>query len=336
VAAQSLEPRRAVIWILIAIVVALLLPFISSGFVLRLATIAGLLAIAAIGLNILMGFTGQISLVQAGLYGVGAYVSAILTRNQGFPVWPSIFIGAFSAGIFAIGIGLIAFRTKGVYFIISSLAAQLVASEVFINWAPVTGGEQGIARIPAPEGLAIPGLITLSFADRVNYYHLVLTCLAAVLFLAYRLRASSLGRLFFAVREDETLARSMGVNVTLVKSVSFFIAAAVTGFAGALYAHYESFINPDSFTWLGSADLFIFVLLGGSGTTLGPIVGTFLLYPLPEILRVAAQFRLIVYALILLAVAILMPKGIIGTLSTGKAEAPSILGRKRGPPQPPR
>ena len=299
----------------IGLVVVLLLPsFITIKYYMQLVTLALIWVIVAQGQNIIQGFTGYVSITQAGLMGIGAYTSALLSTTLGWPVWLTFVCAPILTSVFALVVGYPSLRVKGHYFAIVTLAYNMVIVIVLTNVSTLTGGEAGIPNIPRPEAL-LGG--RLDFADRATYYGLVALCAMATTVLAARILRSRVGRILLAIRENEAFAVAIGIAVWKYKLFAFVLSGFYAGLGGALFAHYQGFINPESFGVAQSLDGILAVILGGSGTILGPVIGAFAVIFLPEALRFADSFRLIVYGLLLVVATIFMPKGIVSLLEKG-------------------
>jgi branched-chain amino acid transport system permease protein len=285
---------------------ALLPQLISVKYYLHLSILALVWVIAAQGQNLIQGYTGYVSIVQAGFMGIGAYSTALMGLHFGLPVWLTIALAPFVTAIFALATGYPSLRVKGHYFAIVTLAFNMVIFIVLMNFTELTQGEAGITGIPKPGGDWI------NFRDREVYYYFVLIAAVLMTALAALIVRSRIGRTLVAIRQNEDLVGALGIAAWKYKLFAFVTSAMFAGFAGALYAHYQSFINPEIFGVAQSLDAILAVILGGSGTIAGPVVGAFLVVFLPEYLRFADGFRLILYGLILVLATIFMPRGIVG------------------------
>ncbi|MFT4795559.1 MAG: branched-chain amino acid transport system permease protein [Paracoccaceae bacterium] len=285
---------------------ALLPQLLAVKYYLHLSILALVWVIAAQGQNLIQGYTGYVSIVQAGFMGIGAYSTALMGLHYGLPVWLTIALAPFVTAIFEVATGYSCLRVKGHYFAIVTLAFNMVIFIVLMNFTELTQGEAGITGIPKPGG----GLF--DFYDRVVYYYFVLIAAVAMTLLAALIVRSRIGRTLVAIRQNEDLVGALGIAAWRYKLNAFVISAMFAGFAGALYAHYQSFINPEIFGVAQSLDVILAVILGGSGTIMGPVAGAFLVVFLPEYLRFADSFRLILYGLILVLATIFMPRGIVG------------------------
>lgn len=293
----------------VALVGFIALPqLIAVKYYLHLSILALFWVIAAQGQNLIQGYTGYVSIVQAGFMGIGAYSTALMGLHFGLPVWLTIILAPFVTAVFAVATGYPSLRVKGHYFAIVTLAFNMVIFIVLMNFHQLTQGEAGITGIPKP-GVK-DGLI--NFRDREVYYYFVLIIAVLMTGLAALIVRSRIGQTLVAIRQNEDLVGALGIAAWKYKLFAFVISAMFAGLAGALYAHYQSFINPEIFGVAQSLDAILAVIVGGSGTIAGPVVGAFFVVFLPEYLRFADSFRLILYGLILVLATIFMPRGIVG------------------------
>lgn len=286
--------------------------FITVKYYLHLSILALVWVIAAQGQNLIQGYTGYVSIVCAGFMGIGAYSTALLGQNYDLPTWLTIALAPLITAVFAIATGYPSLRVKGHYFAIVTLAFNMVIFIVLFNWTALTNGEAGITGIPKP-GYGKKGLI--NFHDREVYYYFVLTLAVLMTGLAALIVRSRVGQILMAIRQNEDLVGSIGVAAWKFKLFAFVVSAMFAGLAGAVYAHYQSFINPEIFGVAQSLDAILAVIMGGSGTIAGPAIGAFIVVFMPEVLRFADSFRLILYGLILVLAVIFMPRGIVGLVS---------------------
>lgn len=250
--------------------------------------------ILAVSLNLIVGFTGQLCLGHAGFMGIGAYVSAMLTKEANVPFFIAILIGAIIASIFAALIGYPTLRLKGDYFAITTLAFCEIIRVIIMNIDAI-GGATGLKSIPKKTNFTIAFIFA------------VLTVV-----IIYNILHSSQGRSMISVREDEIAAEAMGVNTFKYKMMAFVIGAFFAGLAGALYAHYMGYIQPTTFNYVKSIDYLTYVVFGGMGSLSGSIIATGILTFLPEVLRSFADYRMIIYPLALIALMIFRPEGLLG------------------------
>lgn len=253
---------------------------IQNNYITHLIFMATIFAVLAASLNIAVGVTGLSNMSHATFFGIGAYVAAILATNYEAPFYVTLLAGAFVAMAFGLVLGAPTLRLKGFYLSLVTIGFGQIIRIIELNWISVTKGPMGIPGIPA----AIPRLLRVQYGCQ---HLLCLAILGLTLLVTRRLLKSKTGRALSAIKNDEVVARSMGVNVTMYKVIAFALAAFFAGMAGTVYAHYIGFVSPDSFTQADSQQLLCMVILGGSGTLYGPIIGALVLVFTPEILRFA-------------------------------------------------
>ena len=282
-------------------------------YVAAIVVFIAIYAILAASLNVMIGHAGLLSLCHAGFYGIGAYASALAAARLGWPVGLAMAGATVLAGVVGALLALALLRLKGDFFILGSLAFQIIIIDVVRNTDDLTGGPHGIAGIPRPAPF---GTALTAAPDYALLYGAV--ALAEVLLL-HAVTTSAFGRTLNAVRDDEVAATAIGRNVTWFRVRAFAIAAAGAGLAGALYAHYVTFIDPSSFGFAESVYLLSMVVIGGMATTAGPLLGAAVLVIAPELLRfvglssgVDANVRQLLYGALLIAFAFLRPRGIAG------------------------
>ncbi len=306
------HPRLSLIALTIVLLVWPLL--ITNQYFLRVATNVGLAVILASSLNIIIGFTGMFSLGHAAFYGIGAYTSALLATRLGLPFWIGLPAAAIVAGFFGALIGLATLRLRAVFLAFTTLGFGEITRIVILNWRGFTRGPLGIAGVP------VPSIFGVTF-NRYMYYYFMLVLVAFVLVVIRRMYHSRVGRALVAIREDETAARSMGINVFGFKVLAFTMACALAGLAGSFFAHFQRFISADSFVSAISFEIITMVALGGTGSIGGAVTGAVILGLFPEVFRFLAQYRQVIYGLILISVIVLKPGGIVGV--KGVFEKPS-------------
>ena len=272
---------------------------------------AGIFTILALSLNLLLGYTGQLSLGHAGFFGIGAYTSALLALRGGWPFWLALPGAALTAGLAGYGIGRLALKVRGAYFVLVTISFAGVISLISINWMDLTNGPLGLPGVPAPE------LPWLSFRTKRAYYYIVLAAAALAYLVCHRVVHSRLGRAFLALRENEPLAESVGIDPTRTLVAAAVISAALAGVAGSLYAHYTRFVSPEVFLFIYTVTMVIMVVAGGKGTLSGPVVGAVLFTALPEALReaMAWQWQMLAYGVLLILLVFFLPRGIVPTVA---------------------
>jgi branched-chain amino acid transport system permease protein len=293
-------------------VVALTAPFwLTNPYYLHVLIMAGIFAVLSLSLNLLLGYTGQLSLGHAAFFGIGAYASALLTLKLERSVWEGMLLGTVLAGVAGWGIGRLALKLRGAYFVLVTISFAGVISLVSINWMELTNGPLGLPGVPAPE------LGPWSLRTKPAYYYVVLAAVALSYFVCHRLVTSRIGRAFLALRENEALAESVGIDVTRYLVLAAVISAGMAGLGGSLYAHYTRFVSPEVFLFTYTVTMVIMVVAGGKGTLAGPVVGALLFTALPEALREATswQWQMLAYGVILALLVFFLPRGIVPTLS---------------------
>lgn len=280
--------------------VVCVLPLMVTRYPLHIMTMICFYIVLASSLNLIIGYTGYPSFCHAAFYGIGAYTSALIAMRLGAPIWLSLICAVAVTALIAFAVGLPFLRISGVAFAIGTLAFGIVTVYLFTNMPSVTMGAAGLRPIP------------VLFSTKVPYFYLMLTFAVATVLIVYKIVNTNFGRSLIAIREDEGLAKYVGVNTTMTKVKIFTIGAMFAGLAGGILAHYLSWIAPAYFTYLPSFMAIIALLLGGIGTILGPVLGSILVVGLPEILRPVMEFRHLVFGAIIIIVILFMPMGIVG------------------------
>ena len=255
-------------WVWLGVLLAFLFtgPLYWGGEWLSVANLIGITIIAATGLNILTGYCGQLSIGHAGFIAVGAYASAILTNRFGFPFLAGLICGGGVAGLVGMIFGVPSLRVKGFYLAISTIAAQFIIIWVINHWTGVTGGFNGMVVPPVSIG-------GVSLISQGSQFYLIMIIVIVVVFLAKNLARSRVGRAFVAIRDNDLAAQVMGINLFRYKLLAFFIGCFLAGVAGSLFAHWTGFLNAENFTMMDSILYVGIVIIGGLGTTIGPIFG---------------------------------------------------------------
>ncbi len=299
---------KVTIWIAVALA-ALLLPTVSQQYTVHIMVLAGIYLVMAVGLSLVSGFAGQLSLGQAAFYAVGAYISGLLAVNTGLSFWLALIVGTAAAGLLGIILGLPTLRLSGVYLTVATVGFGEIVRLVLLNWTPVTRGAMGVRGVPPPS------LFGFLIDDPYKYYYLVLAAVVVSLFIASRIVNSRIGRAFISVADKEVAAKSVGINPTYYKTLAFVMGACFAGAAGSLYAHYIGYIHPDAFTQAESIMVVTIMAVGGVRSFLGITVSALVLVTAMEYLRAFSEFRLIMYALMLVLSLIFMPNGVGGYVS---------------------
>jgi branched-chain amino acid transport system permease protein len=276
---------------------------------------AGIFAVLALSLNLLLGYTGQLSLGHAAFFGIGAYATALLTVKLEWSPWIGLLAAVVLPGLAGWVIGRLALKLRGAYFVLLTISFAGCVSLVSVNWMDLTNGPLGLPGVPALE-IALPGLPSLSLRTKVAFYYVVLVAVVLAYLVCLALVRSRVGRALVALRENETLAASVGIDATHYLVLAAVASAAMAGFAGGLYAHYTRFVSPEVFLFTYTVTMVIMVVAGGKGTLAGPVVGAVLFTVLPEALRAATswQWQMLLYGILLVAVLFFMPQGIVPAL----------------------
>ncbi len=282
-------------------------------YLLHILILIGIYVILAESLNLIVGYTGLLSIAHAAFYGVGAYVAALMSLKLGSSFVINTICAVIISGLLGGLIGIPSLRIKDHYFVIATFAFQVIAFSILNNWVSFTGGPMGLPGIPQP--------VILGWTISSHFEFLLLVSAFAVLvfWVCRVIVRSPFGRVLTAIREDEVFALAVGKNVAAYKVSVFVIGSGMAAIAGALYAHYISFIDPTSFTVMESIFIISIVIIGGAGSLWGPVVGAAVLVMLPEILRfvgmpssIAANMRQILYGGLLVAFMMWRPQGLIG------------------------
>ncbi len=317
----------SVVALLLGVALAVSLPLlVTSRYGTNLLVLGAAWSIATLGLTVLLGNTGQISLAQATFYGIGAYAVALGTARYGVEWWIALPAGLAASAAAGVVLGMTTLKLGGHYLAMVTICFQIIFTQVATNWVPVTGGPDGISDIHRP-GFVAP----LNTAQRYAWFALGVLVVVAVL--VGVLKQTALGRSMRAVRENELAAEALGVDTLRVKVTAFALSAAIAALGGAIYASGFRYISPDSFSLDHSIELLAMVLVGGSESVLGSVLGAFLLTFLPEWLRDLKSIYLVVYGAVIILVIIFMPEGLWGyaRLLGRRLTRPSPLPRARHP-----
>jgi branched-chain amino acid transport system permease protein len=307
------DPRRAErIGIAVAIAVALALPVVVADhrFQAFIVGITCLYVLWASGMNLLAGFTGLMPLMYAGLAGIGAYVTVNLVMKFGVSFWLAMPVGAVAAALVGVVLGLPSLRLRGFYFTLSSIVIQSALTLLFVYFPQFTGGDTGISQIPAP---TVPLVGEVPLAGVWFEEALVVAAIATVLAVRWITR-SRLGSYLVAIREDDLLSETLGIDVTRYRVLAFFLSSLAAGMGGAFYAHYVGFVSPRSFDVLTSLNIWLMAAFGGRGTLVGPVLGAVILAPIPYLLQDLYLYKDVIYGVLIVLVTIFLPGGVYGSL----------------------
>ena len=294
------------------ILLAIALPFLVPKYYLHLLILTGIYCIAVFGLNVVMGYTGQASLCQASFFGIAAYASALLTLRLGLSFWVAAPISILLIIVLSSFLGIVTLRLVSHYFAICTFGLSEIVLIILNNWISVTNGPGGIQDVAAPDRIPLFPLSLIDFSSRLHYYYFVLFFLVIVIAFVDWLMRTRTGHAFLAIREDQELAQAEGIHVMKYKVYSFVISAIIASIAGCLYAHYLKFLTPEMFTILESLNMVIVLLIGGTGTIAGPILGSVINVVMPEVLNVVPEQRMIAYGVFVILFIIFIPEGLVG------------------------
>ncbi|HUB97978.1 MAG TPA: high-affinity branched-chain amino acid ABC transporter permease LivM [Stellaceae bacterium] len=327
VALPRFQGGRLLGGVLVAAAVAL--PFVpfASRDVIYLGTTILIYVMLGWGLNVVVGLAGLLDLGYVAFYAVGAYSFALLAGWLGLGFWEALPFSGLLAGTFGIVLGFPVLRLRGDYLAIVTLGFGEMVRIVLLNWTNVTGGPNGIAGVPAPtffglpftpraphDGMTFHGFFGIAFDAQqkmIFLYFVILALALATNFLTLRLRRLPIGRAWEALREDEIACRALGIDPTKVKLSAFAIGATLGGFAGAFFATRQGFISPESFTFQESATILAIVVLGGMGSQTGVVLAAIVLVSLPELGRVFAEFRMLIFGAAMVLIMVWRPQGLL-------------------------
>ena len=293
------------LWLLIGLALLILAPIGQGRYIVYTLTSWLVFSIAAMGLNLTLGYAGQISLAQSAFMGVGAYITALLTLN-GIHWIVAMPIAVLSSFVLGLLIGFPALRVKGHFLAFVTLAFTTLVFLVLRNEDWLTGGPYGLSGMPRPDfGLFNTG-------KNINFYYFTVFIFVIFSLLMYQIVRSPWGRAFKGLRENEIRAESLGVNTRRITLLAFAIGSAAGGLAGSLMTPLVQFIEPGSFALLHSLRILLMVIVGGAGFFFGPVVGAGVVIMLPEVLRFTEGYYLMIYAVTVVVLIIFCPKGLVG------------------------
>jgi len=300
-----------------------------TSYELRLVMRAMILCIVVIGLNILVGYAGLVSLGQAALYGLGAHVAALLALRAGSPFAAALVLSVLIPAAVGAMLAFPTVRVRGVYLAVITIAFGLVFVNVLREWVSFTGGASGLVGIPRPTILG--ERLGATRATNFNYYYLILLFLLAAIGVQAALVRSRFGRAMRAAAQSENAARALGINVVGIRTLAFSVSAGFAGLGGALFANLALFVNYETFTFTASVELLLMVILGGLGTLAGPLVGTSLLFSATQFLQGLGEWQTFGYGVLLALVLFALPRGIVGSLARIGRPGTGETTRETGP-----
>lgn len=291
------------------LLLAMAFPFFAGNdYLLTVMSTAYIYAIATIGLNLITGYTGQFNLAHSGFMAVGAYTVGILTVDYGVPFWVAFALSGVVAAAIGFFVGLVSLRLKTHFFSIFTLCVGYIMFLLIEKWESLTHGTVGIMGIPSP-----PSIGPVDFSEPRAQYYLVLFFLAASLWVMHRIVRSLLGRTFMAIRNGDDLAQALGINLMRNKLLAFMLSVFFAGLAGGLYAGFVRFLGPGIAGVEHTFDMTMYMLVGGIGTLLGPLLGAISIPWLTQYLQFLQDYRFVVFGPVLVLLVIFLPHGIVGT-----------------------
>lgn len=316
---KNINISKTVLAIIIVTIYATV-PSLASSYMLRVLNVTMITYLCVLSVYVLLGMCGQNSFAQAGLWGVGAYITANMVLKLGLPSIVAFFIATFGTAFIAFILGFSFFRLKQYYFTFASVGLMTILNGLFMNWNEVTGGALGISNIP---GFSIGGF--KAYTETSKFYMILIVCSVCIIFIRI-LYKSALGRSFMAIRDNELAANCLGINSLLTKSIAFAISGALCGAAGALYAFLSGYLSYQSFTYQQSTMYLVMIMLGGTISPSGAIIGTLIISLMQEWIRPLQNYMQFIYGSGIMLLMIVQPEGILGG---GKAIYEKLIRRKK-------
>ena len=310
--------KRSYSWIIaaaVAAVFAVAVPLLFSGYSLMLVNNSLIYALIVFGIALMLGMGGQLSFAGLAFMGLGSYfVANVTTGRLGFQIGtlPALILTILFCGIVSFVIGLVLLKLKGTYFTFASIALVQVCYSFFMNYRPLFGGPDGISSIPS---LNVGGFV---FDEYNTWFYLLFVIVILAALFVQRIRRTTFGRSLASVRDNDTAALVLGVNVYMTKVWAFTIAGMLAGLAGGLYVMQGNFVASDLFTYNNASQYIIMAMVGGINSTVGSIVGAILITVLPEVLRSLERYMQLIYGIMVIVMMVFMPMGIAGIVQTIK------------------
>lgn len=289
----------------LAIVLPMVLQLVND-YLLHVVIMIGIFSMLSLSLNVIIGYAGQFALGHAAFYGIGAYAAALLMLHINLSFWIALPASAAIAGVFGFLLGSPVIRLRGDYLGIVTLGFGEIVRLIFVGWVDLTRGPMGLPGIPAP---TIFGFV---FSDKLEFYYLILLLVLITYVVIHRLVHSGVGLSLLTIREDETLAQSVGIRPNYYKLLAFTVGGFFAGAAGAFWATYISYVSPDAFRYLDSVNILAMVILGGAASLPGSVLGAVILVAAPELLRYMSDYRMILLGLAIVLMMIFKPSGFWG------------------------
>lgn len=286
---------------------------LDSPYLLTLGVSFAVFSVLTSGLNLVYGFTGLLSFAQVGFFGIGAYTAALLVNDANWSLWPALAVGALLAAVVGALIGYASLRLSRHAFAIVSLTFALLCLLVARDWVSLTRGAMGIPGLPTPE-LRLPGGLHWRIVQPSDFYYLAMAFALFAQAIVWRVMRSRLGRAMQAIRINEPLAQSQGLNPLAYKLLAIVLSATLAGIAGGIFVFHLTLVDPSIFDFYYTETMLIMVIIGGPGSFWGVLASTAVLTVLPELLRFTTDLRMVLYGAVLIAAMLLMPDGIGGWL----------------------
>jgi len=292
----------------VAVILLLILPLFLGKYTIFLLSLLAVYALVSLGLNLLMGYTGQIAAGHAGFLAIGAYFTALVSANvEWLPCIATLFLAGIFSGAIGFLLGIPILRLKGFYIAMATLAFGVVVSEVILQWSSMTGGDDGFS-VPTAR------IAGFTFDSDLKLFYLIVSVTIILTILAKNLVRGYIGRAFIALRESEIAAQTIGIDLAKYKTIAFAISAFYTGIAGGLFAYLITFLSPDAFTIELSIDFIAMIVIGGMGSILGSIIGAVILTGMQQVLAGLLDLQILIFGISLIVFMIFMPRGISGMI----------------------
>ena len=320
------KPLRIPSYLAAAILLAALPLLIRSNYWIGTVNLAIIYSIAVLGLNIILGLTGQLNIAQAAFWGIGAYTAALLNTRLGWPFWATFLVAPPMAALFGVLLGFPTLRLSNRYLAMATIGFGIIINLILQNWRGLTGGVDGIP------GITSPVLGPFKFSTNASFYYLALVCLVLVSLAQIKIKNSRMGRAFQAIKGNELAAELSGVNTFKYRVIAFALCSAYGGMAGQLFAHRTKYVSADVF-FIDMSILFICMLMiGGTGSVAGSIIGASLLTFVPEWLRfLQGPWAMAIFGLAIILIMIFMPAGLAGLAQSLGSKLAGRPGRQAQP-----
>jgi branched-chain amino acid transport system permease protein len=302
---------KTIAWMLVLLLAIFIPPFVG-GYLTSMLILIAIWTIMCFSMNLIFGYTGQLSLGHAAFLGIGAYAFGLLTVKLQLGFWPAFLAAIAITGVLGFLVGIPALKLRGPYFILVTLGLAVIVGVIVLAWIDLTGGANGLSGIPRPTPIPLPWGGKLNFESLLSIYYFILFFVILTVVFSQRLVHSLVGKKFIAISYNENLTESLGINTMGQKLLSFTISATMAGLAGVLYATYNVVISPEVTQFGRGMDVVAYLIVGGAGTMAGPIIGTMVLMAVPEVLQIMPYLKTLINGVILMLFIIFLPNGIIG------------------------